>query len=549
VHDKKNEKQVYKTEEEGTDITVVLRHAFRTTSSRRGSDDQHETAESIYNAMLAYIAPTQKIILNGVQNLTTSTCKFSSEKNLSLVSRLARNCGGVGGGSPKIKPRYLPGTTNTISPSRHQSTMSPSKVGNGTYAAVDEDAAIKAANDHAATHQKINAWQSPGPAAFDFRSDTHTTPTAKMLDAITHTTLMDDVFLEDRTTNDLESYIAQLTGHESALLVMSGTMGNQVALRTHLTQPPHSVLCDVRGHINNYEAGGVSVLSQAMLIPIRPSNNHHLTLEDIQSAAIISDDIHACPTRVISLENTLDGMVMPLSEAKRIATFAREHNIKLHLDGARIWEVVASNAGSLPEYCSSFDSVSLCFSKGLGAPIGSIIVGSKPFITHARRIRKMIGGGTRQAGVISAAARVAVDDGFGHGPHGEGGKLRASHANARKVAEMWKSKGGKLANPTETNMVWLDLAEAGCPDSRFAELAAEEGLKARGGRLVVHYQITQEAIERLGRIMNQVLKDNSERNGEVKGDKKRQSMYDNGDVNGEHPEQQDTEGRGKRRRQ
>jgi threonine aldolase len=488
-----------------------------------------------------------------IQHLTRPICKFSPQKIQILALELTRNIGGVRGGSPKIKYQRLQSTVNRTSPTRHQSTMSSSKVDKQPDASTNnEDAIIKAANDHAATHQKLNAWQSPGPAAFDFRSDTHTTPTQKMLDAITHTTLMDDVFLEDPTTNNLESYIANLTGHESALLVMSGTMGNQVSLRTHLTQPPHSVLCDVRGHINNYEAGGVSVLSQAMLIPIHPSNNHHLTLEDIQSAAIISDDIHACPTRVISLENTLNGMVMPLSETKRIATFAREHNIKLHLDGARIWEVVASNAGSLLEYCSLFDSVSLCFSKGLGAPIGSIIVGSKTFTTHARRIRKMIGGGTRQAGVISAAARVAVDEGFGHGPNGEGGKLRASHANARKVAGMWESKGGKLANPTETNMVWLDLGQAGCPDSRFAELAAEEGLKARGGRLVVHYQITQEAVERLGRVMDKVLeerKGKENKDGVVNGHGKRRSMYENGDANGEHPEEKDGEGRRKRRHQ
>jgi threonine aldolase len=326
-----------------------------------------------------------------------------------------------------------------------------------------------------------------------------------MLNAIINTTLLDDVFLEDTTTNDLESYLASLSGHEAGLLVMSGTMGNQVALRSHLTQPPHSVLCDTRGHINNYEAGGVSSLSGAMLIPIHPSNDHHLRLEDVKKHAIISDDIHACPTRVISLENTLDGTIMPLEEVRRISTFAKEHGIKMHLDGARIWEAVAADAGSLPDFTSCFDSVSLCFSKGLGAPIGSIIVGSKPFITHCRRIRKMIGGGTRQAGVISSAARVAVDEGFGKGPNGEGGKLRASHARARKVAELWQDKGGKLAKPVETNMVWLDIQREGVSAEEFAQLSAEQGLKARGGRLVVHYQISDDAVQKLERVMDAIL--------------------------------------------
>ncbi|EXJ67366.1 threonine aldolase [Cladophialophora psammophila CBS 110553] len=374
-----------------------------------------------------------------------------------------------------------------------------------SFTDVKQDSAVAAANTNAASHKKFNAWLQPGPASYDFRSDVMTTPTASMLDAITNTTLLDDVFLEDPTTNDLESHVASLSGHEAGLLVMSGTMGNQVALRSHLVQPPHSVLCDIRGHIHNYEAGGVSCLSSAMLISVTPSNGHHLTLEDVQKHCIISDDVHACPTRVISLENTLDGMIMPLSEIRRISQFARFHGIKLHLDGARIWEAVAADAGSLPDFTREFDSVSMCFSKGLGAPIGSIIVGSRPFIAHARRIRKMLGGGTRQAGVISAAARVAVEENFGHGPNGEGGKLRASHARARKVAEMWTAKGGKLANPTETNMVWLDLENEGCSADEFAELASMEGLKARGGRLVVHYQISEEAVERLGRVMDAVL--------------------------------------------
>ncbi|EXJ88655.1 threonine aldolase [Capronia coronata CBS 617.96] len=367
------------------------------------------------------------------------------------------------------------------------------------------------ANRTAATQKAFNAWQQPGQAAYDFRSDTMTSPTASMLEAISNTTLLDDVFQEDPTTNDLERYVAELSGHEAAVLVMSGTMGNQVALRTHLKGPPHSVLCDIRGHIYNWEAGGVSTLSGAMLVAVQPANGHHLTLEDVQKHAVVSDDVHACPTRVISLENTLDGTIMPLDEVRKISQFARQHGIKMHLDGARIWDAVAADAGSLPEFTTCFDSVSMCFSKGLAAPIGSIIVGSKPFIAHARWIRKMIGGGTRQAGVISAAARVAVDEGFGKGPRGEGGKLRDSHARARKVAEMWESRGGELAKPVETNMVWLDIARAGIPAAEFARLAADEGLKASGGRLVVHYQISDDAIERLGRVMDKILQNSSKK--------------------------------------
>jgi threonine aldolase len=356
------------------------------------------------------------------------------------------------------------------------------------------------------THKQVNAWQQPGPAAFDFRSDTTTTPTASMLNAIINTTLLDDVTMEDPTTNALEAHIARLTGHEAALLVMSGTMGNQVALKTHLSTPPHSVLSDHRSHIVKYEAGGISNLSGAMVIPVHPSNTHHLTLEDIQAHAIISSDVHACPTKVISLENTLNGTILPLSEIRRIATFAKSHDIKLHLDGARIWEVAAtSRHGGLDEFTTLFDSVSLCFSKGLGAPIGSIIVGSTPFISHARRIRKMLGGGTRQAGVISAAARVAVDETYGQGPNGEGGRLRACHERARQIAAFWESCGGKLANPVETNMVWLDLEPLGLRDADFVEVLQKYGLRGYGGRLVVHYQISEEAVKKLQEVMKDVL--------------------------------------------
>jgi threonine aldolase len=361
--------------------------------------------------------------------------------------------------------------------------------------------------------KKTNTWKQPGPAAYDFRSDTVTTPTASMLEAISNATLMDDVYVEDQTTNALEADMATLAGHESGLLVISGTMGNQVALRTLLTQPPYSVLCDYWAHIINDEAGGVSSLTGAQTMGVRPSNGVYLTLEDVKNNAILSDDVHACPTKVISLENTLAGAIMPLEEVQKISAFARENDIKMHLDGARIWEVVAANAGTLPEFTTCFDSVSMCFSKGLGAPIGSIIVGSEPFIKHARRIRKSIGGGMRKTGIIAAAARVAVEEGFGKGPRGEGGKLRACHTRAMKIGETWKSKGGKLTNPTETNMIWLDLEAAGCSHNEFIEIAREEGLKTSGGRLVAHYQISDDAIIRLERAMDRVLKSKPVQNG------------------------------------
>ncbi|KAI6251343.1 Aldolase vrtJ [Erysiphe necator] len=350
-----------------------------------------------------------------------------------------------------------------------------------------------------------NAWSHPGPAAFDFRSDVVTSPTASMLEAIKNTTLLDDVFQTDPTTNNLEAHLAERTSHQAAIFVLSGTMGNQLAIRSHLQQPPYAVLCDHRGHIFEWEAGGVASLCGALIKTIVPSNGEFLTLEDIEKNVVLGDEIHSTPTRLISLENTLGGIIMPLSETRRISKFAREHGIKIHLDGARLWEAVAAGAGSLIDYCELFDSVSLCFSKGLGAPVGSILVGEEAFIKHARWIRKSIGGGLRQPGVLTAAARVALDETFGSGPWGDGGKLKASHSLAKKIANSWTARGGKLLKRTDTNMVWLDLEASNVNVETFVKIGKENELQIAGPRLVVHYQICDEAVTKLEKIFEDIL--------------------------------------------
>jgi threonine aldolase len=344
-----------------------------------------------------------------------------------------------------------------------------------------------------------NAWSAPGPAAFDLRSDVVTTPTTAMLNAIANCTLLDDVFLEDPTTRDLEALCASLTSKEAGLLVLSGTMGNQVALRTHLAGPPHMVLCDHRSHIVKYEAGGTASLCGALVNAVVPRNGHHLTLEDIKRGSVLSDDVHACPTRVISLENTLDGTIMPLEDVRSIGAWARENGILVHMDGARLWEAAAAGAGKLEEYAKEVDSISLCFSKGLGAPIGSLLVGTAAFIKRARWIRKSIGGGLRQAGVISAPARVAVEQTY------LGGLLAGTHKMAKRVEKMWLELGGKLAYPVETNMVWLDLDALGMSVDDFIEFGKKYDLRLLGGRLVIHYQVSEEAIDRLGTLMRDLL--------------------------------------------
>lgn len=258
----------------------------------------------------------------------------------------------------------------------------------------------------------------------------------------------------------------------------------------------------------------VASLCGAMLECVRPANGVHLTLEDVQAHASLDDDVHHCPTRVVSLENTLNGTLLPLSEARRISAWARARGVWMHCDGARLWEAAASGAGSMRDYAACFDTLSLCFSKGLGAPIGSVLVGPRDVIKHARWVRKSIGGGLRQSGVVAAAARVAVDETFGTGPNGEGGLLRGSHEVARTIAKIWTDLGGKLVYPVHTNMVWVDLEHAASSEARIIELAEEQGLKIWGGRIVCHYQIYQNReviIPRLEKIFSTIFKEKGNR--------------------------------------
>lgn len=360
-----------------------------------------------------------------------------------------------------------------------------------------------------------SSWCGPGPAAYDFRSDTITTPTLSMLQQIAQSTLMDDVYQEDTTTTEFEKFMAKLTGKEDSLLVMSGTMGNQIALRSLLTQPPHAILCHVSSHILNSEAGSCSSFSQAHMQPCTPANGQYLTLEDVKRTAVISNNIHVAPTRVISLENTLAGVITPLEEVRRISAFARSNGIKMHLDGARLWEAVAAGAGSLTDFLECFDTAQLCFSKGLAAPIGSIIVGRKSTLEHCRWVRKSIGGGIRQAGIISAAARVAVEENFGTDPSGKGNRLRATHDKAKVIEKMWADRGGSFKRPVETNMVWLDLPHSGITVDEIISAGKEEGVKLMSGRLIVHHQIADEAIIRLEKVFDRLLSSKEKRNGEV----------------------------------
>lgn len=327
-----------------------------------------------------------------------------------------------------------------------------------------------------------------------------------MLAATIMTTLADDVFREDPTTILLERDISTRCNLPAAAFVITGTMANQLGLRSLLTQPPHAILATANAHIIENEAGGPAFLSGAMMQAVTPRNGLYLTLEDIQENAVLTENVHKCPTRVVALENTISGIVVPLAEMQRISRWCREQGLKLHLDGARLFEAVAAGAGSLGDYCELFDTVTLDFSKDLGAPMGAMILGSENVIAQARRIRKSIGGGLRQAGVLAAAAQVAVEEQFGEGGWGSRSeKLRLVHKKAQEVGKLWEAKGGTLKIPVETNQVWIDLQQLGMDSEEWNKIGKHRGLLLDGPRLVLHHQIKDDAIKQLSLAFDDLL--------------------------------------------
>lgn len=321
-----------------------------------------------------------------------------------------------------------------------------------------------------------------------------------------HATLNDDVYGEDGSTSSFENDLASICGKQAAAFVITGTMANQLALRTLLNQaPPYAILADASSHVIHWEAGGVAFMSGAIVQAVRPMNGKYLTLEDVEKHAVITDDVHKCPTRVISIENTSSGLIVPLSELQRIKQWAGRNDVKIHLDGARLWEAVAAGAGTLEEFASCADLVTLDFSKNLGAPMGAMVLGLSDDIKRLKRIRKGIGGGMRQAGVLAAGARQALTENFGMRLTAETDTLKRTHHLARIVGSMWVERGGLLLKEIDTNMVWLDLKSAGVGLKSWSLKGKQHGILLDGRRVMIHHQISVAAIERLGRVMDDVL--------------------------------------------
>lgn len=329
----------------------------------------------------------------------------------------------------------------------------------------------------------------------EFRSDTFTVPTRSMMEkAWANATFGDSVYKEDPVTLQLEQKICDLTGKEAALFCVSGTLSNQIGLRASLTQPPYSILCDHRAHVFIHEAGGLATLSQAMVHPVHPANGDYLTVEDIEEHWTPDDgDIHGAPTKVISLENTLHGIITPIEEIARISAFAKQHNLVLHLDGARLWNASAATGVSIKEYCSYFDSVSLCLSKSLGAPMGSMLVGSKKFIDKSNHFKKQNGGGVRQAGIMASMAITAIDENFS--------KLQTAHKYARQVGDFCVAHGIQLESPVDTNFVFIDLKANRMDDALLVRTGIAHGLRLMGGRLAFHFQLSQNSVDTLQEVV------------------------------------------------
>jgi threonine aldolase len=282
----------------------------------------------------------------------------------------------------------------------------------------------------------------------DLRSDTLTKPTPGMLAAMQAAAVGDDVYGEDPTVNALEAEVAAYLGCEAAVFVPSGTMSNQIAVRLHC-QPGDELLIESRSHIVLWEAGGPAVHS-GVTCRTFDSENGVLRVEQL---SVSPDDMHSVRTRLVCLENTHNrggGTVYPLAAIAAISSWAGGRGLAMHLDGARLWNAVVASGVSAKEYCRHFDTISVCFSKGLGAPVGSALAGPKEMITKARRLRKLFGGAMRQAGYLAAACRYAMEH------HIE--RLAEDHANAKLLAEaVAQVKGFKVTPNVETNLLWFDV--------------------------------------------------------------------------------------------
>jgi len=329
----------------------------------------------------------------------------------------------------------------------------------------------------------------------DLRSDTVTRPTPEMRQAMYEAEVGDDVYGEDPTVNRLEEAAAEMLGKEAALLVASGTMGNLISLLTHCGRGDEVILGD-QSHTFLFEQGGMAALGGITPFPVANQEDGTLRLHDVE-AAIRRDDTHFPRTRLVCLENThnmCNGTPLPVAYMAAASRLAHEHGLSVHLDGARVFNAAVALDVPASDIVQDVDSVMFCLSKGLSAPVGSIVCGSGEFISEARRARKVLGGGMRQAGIIAAAGVVALERMID--------RLAEDHARARTLADGLGELPGIDVGPVTTNILYFNITEGAPKSPEQVELELRNKgvlLNSRGGgrfRAVTHYGIEEQDIER-----------------------------------------------------
>ncbi len=325
----------------------------------------------------------------------------------------------------------------------------------------------------------------------DFRSDTFTKPTPAMLEAMFNATVGDDVFGEDPTVNLLEGMTAEMFGMESAIFCPSGTMTNQIAIKCH-TQPGDEVICDKLSHVYIYEGGGIAFNSGCQVKPLEGDRGR--INAELVAAAINPDDVHKAASRLVCVENSANrggGSCYNFADLQLIKEVCLQNNLKFHLDGARLFNALVEKQESPKNYGEMFDSISICLSKGLGAPVGSLLLGKKGFIDKARRVRKVFGGGMRQAGYLAAAGIYALENNIE--------RLRMDHLHAKNIAAALLKKDftGKML-PVETNIIIFEVKGSYTAQS-LAEAFREHGalvipISSTQIRMVLHLDVTESMV-------------------------------------------------------
>lgn len=326
----------------------------------------------------------------------------------------------------------------------------------------------------------------------DFRSDTITKPSLEMRDVMVSADVGDDVFGEDPTVNALQSFAANMFGMDAALYCSSGTQTNQIAINVHV-QPGGEVICHEASHIYKYEGGGIAKNSGAS-VRLLSGNRGRITAEQVEMWINPATDVHFPLTQLVSIEDTSNrggGAIYDYNEIMRIAEVCRKHHLPFHLDGARLFNSLIETGIDVKEYASNFDSISICLSKGLGAPVGSLLLGNHEFIQKARRVRKVFGGGMRQAGIIAAAGLFALENNIE--------RLKDDHFHAKELEKVLKKFSWvDYIMEVETNIIVIVMRDPSLRDQIIAKLKEKHILTVPFGpgmiRMVTHMDISERDI-------------------------------------------------------